>query len=144
MKFIGTVQKGHILLSPEQARQRTALLADMEGKVAEETIVKHYEAKSNQQIKTWWGLFATIVKTEFDDMGWDTSYFFNLDKPTGIGITTELLKEYMYSVVPIYDEQGKRVTMSKMNTKQMSKFFNDCRNWAATQWYINTPEPEKI
>jgi len=142
MKFIGTIQNSVFVLPFEQARQYKALLASLEGKTTEMEIKRASKPKSYEQVKTWWGLFAAIVKSEFDDRGWDTSYFFNLDQPTGIGISTDLLKEYMYAVCPVYSD-GKRTTISKMDMPQLHKFFNDCRDYAATQWGIVTPEPKE-
>lgn len=98
--------------------------------------------KTSAQLKAWWGLFAASVITEFNDRGYDTSYILKVDKPTGIPIDRELLKEYLYNVCPIYRE-SRRVTMSSMDTEEMSKFFDDCRNFAASQWNIFVPEPDK-
>ena len=98
--------------------------------------------KTSAQLKAWWGLFASYVITEFNDRGYDTSYILKVTNPTGIPIDRELLKEYLYNVCPIYRE-SRRVTMSSMNIEEMNKFFDDCRNFAASQWQIFVPEPDK-
>ena len=142
MDFIGKIKDGIFILSSEQAGQRKALLASKEGKIIKETIVEFRQNKSDKQLNAWWGVFASTVKEEFDDRGWDSSYLFNLASPTGIEISRELLKEYMYAVCPVYDGD-KRVTISKMNTAQMAQFFSMCQAWAATQWHIIVPDPQR-
>ena len=79
---------------------------------------------------------------ELDDMGYDTSFILNTDKPTGIGITAEHLTTFFYSVCPMFDDDGKHITLSKSNTKQAAKFFDDVRNYLASQWGIHIPEPD--
>lgn len=142
MEYTALVKDGKLLYAPDQLAARKEYLQKMEGQIVKETLTKHYQAKSNQQLKAWWGLFAKMVISEFDYRGWDTSYLLNLNEPTGIGVSSGLLKDYMYAKCPCYDED-KRITMSNMNTIQMAKFFDDCRNFAASQWQIVVPEPRK-
>ena len=80
--------------------------------------------------------------TELDDRGYDTSFILNTPKPTGIGIDKNLLCDYFYNVCPIFNEDGKRITLSKMNIEQAMKFFGDVRNFLASQWSIVVPEPD--
>lgn len=143
MKFFGQARNGVLVMSPEQKESRQRyLIAFKEDDIIEENLKKHRNQKSQKQLGAWWGLFSKIVIAEFDDRGWDTSYIFRLDKPTGIGISKDLLKEFMYAMCPTYDDNGNRITMRKMNTLQMAGFFDDCRNFAASQWSIYVPEPD--
>jgi len=143
MKFYGQSRNGTLAMSPEQKESRCRYLANFKvDDIIEETLKKHRNQKSQRQLGAWWGLFCKTVLAEFNDRGWDTSYIFKLTKPTGIGISKELLKEFMYAMCPSYNDPGERTTMSGMNTLQMAGFFDDCRNFAASQWSIVVPEPD--
>ena len=143
MKFSGLIQKGKLALSKEQKTLRQQFLNTLEGKPFVEEIKRYRQKKSNKQLGAWFGLFAKRVLAEFEDRGYDTSYIFKLDKPTGIPISTNVLKDYMYSVCPSYDDNSKRITIRDMDTLQMAKYFDECRNFAASQWSIYVPEPQK-
>lgn len=143
MKFYGKAKKGMLEMSPEQKELRYQYLSNLKASdLIEETLKKYRSPKSQKQLGAWWGLFCKVVLAEFDDRGWDTSYIFKLDKPTGIGISSELLKEFLYAMCPSYNDLGERITMRGMDTLQMAGFFEQCRNFAASQWSINVPEPD--
>lgn len=143
-EFYGTIQGGEITLSNEQIVLRGQYLSELkDGTQIYERIGIYRRPKTDAQLKAFWGLFASTVINEFNDRGWDTSFILKIDKSTGIGIDRDLLKEYMYSVCSCFDDNHKKVTMSGMDTAQMAKFFDDCRNFAASQWSIYVPEPDK-
>jgi hypothetical protein len=108
----------------------------------EETLTKYRQSKTNRQLGAWFGLFSKIVLEVFNDRGYDTSYIFKLPDPTGIEISPDLLKDYMYAMCPVFRDE-KRLTMRDMNTLEMADFFDKCRNFAASQWSIYVPEPQK-
>lgn len=144
MKFPGTIQNGRIKRANTVNELRKQYLSSLkDGTIIIEEIKKFHTHKTKRQLGAWWGLFSKTVLTNFENRGWDTSYFFGLEKPTGIGISSGLLKDYMYSICPSYNEEAKRITMRDMNTIQMATFFNNCRNFAASQWSIYVPEPDK-
>jgi len=107
------------------------------------TIARKLPDKSQKQLGVIFGLVIGKTLAAFDDLGYDTSYLLKLDKPTGTEVTVELLKEYLYAVCPIFDEQGKRVTLSKMDVAQATKFINDIRNFISSQWEIYIDDPDK-
>lgn len=139
-KYIGTIQGGNFRLSPDQASARQRYLAGQkDGTVVEEVFAKVYALRSQKQLGSWFGLFCQTVLAALSDRGWDTSYIFKLSQPTGIEVTKDLLKEFMYSVC---STKGK--TMSKMDTKEMAEFFDSCRNFVASQWSIAVAEPDPL
>ncbi len=142
MKFSGIVTKGRLTLSREQKTLRQQFLNSLEGKPFVEELKRYRQKKSSKQLGAWFGLFGKIVLAEFEDRGIDTSYIFKLDKPTGIPISVGVLKEYMYSVCPTYNDSGNKITIRDMDTIQMAGFFDNCRNFAASQWDIYVPEPD--
>mgnify|MGYP003133112225 CR=1 FL=1 len=80
-----------------------------------------------------------------NDMGLDTSSFLNEmvreDLPTGLGLTSDLLKELLYCLCPIMRDD-RRITLSKASTIEAAKFFEDARNvLAAHGIFLNEPDP---
>jgi len=145
MKFYPMIQDGELTYAPPIAEQRKKLLEKQkDGTVFEETLTVFRPSKTRKQLGAFWGLAMSIAVAELDDRGYDTSFLLNVPKPTGIAITKDLLCEYLYNVCPIFDEDGKRITLSKANTQQAAKFFDDCRNFMASQWSITIPEPSPL
>lgn len=107
------------------------------------TYARKLPDKSQKQLGVVFGLVIGKTLAAFENLGYDTSYLLKLDKPTGTEVTVELLKEYLYAVCPIFDEQGKRVTLSKMDVAQATKFINDIRNFISSQWEIYIDDPDK-
>ena len=144
VEFYGTIDDDWINFPGEQEKLMHNYCTETKnGTMVYLRIGKYSAPKTNAQLRAWWGLFAATVITEFNDRGYDTSFILNIDKPTGIPIDRDLLKEYMYNVCPVYDDEGRKIGMSSMSTEQMSKFFDDCRNYVASQWNIFVPEPDK-
>ena len=143
IEFYGTIEGNRINFPGEQTHlMKEYLSSTKDGTMVYVRIGKYSAPKTNAQLRAWWGLFAATVITEFNDRGYDTSFLLNIDKPTGIPIDRDILKEYMYNVCPVYKED-RRIGMSSMSVEQMSKFFDDCRNFVASQWNIFVPEPDK-
>lgn len=106
-----------------------------------ETIVRDTKPKTYAQVKTIFGLAIAQIIAAFDDRGWDSSMLLNMPQPTGVAVSQGLLKEFLYAVCPIYDDNDKLITLSKSDTRQASFFFDDIRNYAASQWNIYIAEP---
>jgi len=87
--------------------------------------------KTNQQVRTVMGYMMTEAITQANDLGIDSSTIlaFLLDGsiPKGSPITKDLLHEVMYLVCPTTDEDGRRTTLSKMDTQQAAKLFETFR-----------------
>jgi hypothetical protein len=143
-EFHGIVRNGKFLLPLSQKAQKESFLKSLKDdtKVIE-TLRKEGKSKSWEQVKCHWGLVISTILSSFSDNGWDTSILLNLANPTGVEVSQGLLQEYLYAACPIYNETGERVTLSKMTTVEASKFFDDVRNYTASQWSIFIPEPRK-
>ena len=142
MQFFGIIKQGKIMLTQSQKLLREHFLASIKDDTRlVETIERDTKPKTYAQIKTIFGLAIAQIVAEFSDRGWDSSMLLNLNKPTGIPISQGLLKEFLYAVCPIYDENDKWITLSKTDTRQAAKFFDEIRNYAASQWSIYIPEP---
>lgn len=144
MVSVGVIKDKKICFAPainEERRRYVERLKD--GTVIEETLCVPRKDKSQNQLGAHFGLMIANIIAEFDYRGYDTSFLLNTPNPTGNQITTDLLKEYFYNVCPIFNETGQRITIRKANTAEMAKHFDDCRNFAASQWSIYIPEPDR-
>lgn len=106
-----------------------------------EVVTRDTKPKTYAQVKTIFGLAIAQIVAEFESRGWDSSMLLNMPKPTGVAISQGLLKEFLYATCPIYDESDKLITLSKSDTRQAAKFFDDIRNYAASQWSVYIAEP---
>jgi len=110
----------------------------------EVTYARKLPDKSQKQLGVVFGLIIGQTLIAFGNLGNDTSYIIKSNRPSGIEVSPELLKEYLYAVCPIFDEDGSRVTLSKMDVAQANKFIKDARNYISAEWSIFIPEPKKI
>ncbi|MCK5017492.1 MAG: hypothetical protein KAS32_10530 [Candidatus Peribacteraceae bacterium] len=144
MDFPGIKKDGKFMMAPaiaEQARKYWASIK--EGSTVIKSLKVPRKSKSQNQLGAYWGLAMATAVEQLDDRGYDTSFLLNTPKPTGIAIDRNLLCDYFYNVCPmIDDESGNRITLSKADTKQAAKFFDDVRKFLASQWSIDVPEPD--
>lgn len=105
------------------------------------SLTKIRAGKSQKQLGAIWGLMIAKAVLEFDEKAMDTSYLYGLSVPTGVPIKNGPLCDYLYSMCPIYTEINKRITLSKANTEEAAKFFDECRNHLASQFGIVIPDP---
>ena len=139
---------GELVLPLPQLESRKQYLVSMEGKPVTEILKKTVKSKSNRQVRTHFGLLIKTVIVKSNDEGIDTSKFLKLlvqeDLPTGVGLTSDFLHQLFYLVCPIYDEEGRRVTLSGMSTEQASKWLKECRNLMSSRGiFVDDPDPEK-
>ena len=141
MKFHGTKTNGKFVApAPIAELARRHWESIKEGSEVVKDVYVPRNSRSEKQLGAIWGLMLSTVSIELSDMGYDTSIIYNLDQPTGIEIAKDDLCNFFYSACPIWRD-GKRITLSKADTKEAAKFFEDIRNYASSQWGINVPDP---
>jgi hypothetical protein len=63
--------------------------------------------------------------------------------PKGVGITQDFLHELMYVICPTTNEDGRRITLSKMSTIQANSLFERYRTIVAPLGIvIDDPDPD--
>lgn len=91
--------------------------------------------KTHKQVKTIFGLMILQTIAQANDLGIDVSDFMEylVDKsiPKGQGLTKDFLHELMYVICPTTDFNGRRVTLSKMDTIQAASLFERFRTIVA-------------
>ena len=143
MEFHGTVQNGqHCLPIPLEKLRQRYLQSMKDGTPVKMVLTRISPHKTHQQVKTIFGLVIARILDVFEDNGWDSSILLNTEKPTGVPVSKVLLKEYFYAVCPICDSDGNRITLSKAKIDKAAQFIDETRNFAATQWSIDVPDPD--
>ena len=105
----------------------------------EETLTKARKAKSDKQVRMIFGLMIQSTIDQADELGLDTSGFLKYllsEIPNGVGLNKDFLHALMYQVCPTFNDNGQRVTLSKMNTKQAADLFERFRNIVATSGIV--------
>ncbi len=79
----------------------------------------------------------------FNERGIDLKTFLNseLIRP-GIPVNKVVMKEYLYAVAGFVGDDGEAKTLHAMNSVERSRFFENIRTHAASQWDIQIPDPE--
>lgn len=141
--FLGVKNQNEVYYDPIQDESLKRYLASLkDGARLQVRISRETRPRTNKQLATIFGLLLARIKQFFDDSGWDTSYIFRIEHPTGVGVSVEQLKDYFYALYPMADDDGKRCTLSSASTEQAAKFFEDVRNHVAP-WGIEVPDPDK-
>ena len=86
----------------------------------------------------------TIIQANDKAIGVDDLLVHLIDGriPKGQMLTTDFLHELMYVICPTTDKDGRRITLSKMNTTQASALFERYRNiMAPIGIVIDDPNP---
>jgi hypothetical protein len=147
MDFYGKPENGDLIFSPEQTERRRQYLTSFKPNVVlKDTITKYRQPKTVNQVKMIFGNMIEQTIAQANDLGIDVSYLLKylLDDriPKGQGLTKDFLHELMYVICPTTDEDGKRVTLSKMDTIEAAKLFDRFRDMVAPLGIV-IPEPDK-
>ena len=103
------------------------------------------QSKSDAQLGAIFGLMIDRVIAFCNDHGWDTSMFLKEmvrdDLPTGVAPTPDFIKNFLYGMCPIFNEEGEIITLRLSDTKQAAKFLTDSVNLLASRG-ICIPDPD--
>jgi len=110
------------------------------------TIRKATKPKTGQQVKMIFGLMIqqTIEQAEYLGIGVEDLLVYLIDGniPKGVGLNKDFLHALMYQICPTFDDNGNRITLSKMHTKQAADLFERYRNLLAPLGIvIQDPDP---
>lgn len=100
---------------------------------------------SYQQLKTIFGLAIATILYVFDERGMDLQTFLRSeDVPAGLPVTKDIMKDYLYAVAGYVGDSGEAKTLSRMDTVERSRFFENIRRHAASAWSIQIPDPNPL
>jgi len=133
-----------LTFSGADIERRKRFIASLKpGQVVVETLKLYRKPKTDQQVRTIWGLLIETVKQGLDEMGFDMAVLFPTAQiPPGIPCPREVLMQVFYAACNDVGEMGERKTLSQMNTIEAATFFDKCRDHAASVWGIVVPDPD--
>jgi len=139
MKLYAVVtENGGMNYAGGSLNQRNSYLASLKpGTLLEVEIKPHRPKKTARQCRAYFGVLIRRVKEYLDDNG-QTVTLMGLDVPW----TAELIKEWFYAACDPRDDDGEKLTISKMDTVQMVRFFDECRDAVARTWGLPVPDPD--
>jgi len=133
--FYGIIQNGKLTLPTIQKELRRQFLASLkDGARVKETLTRESLTKTHQQVKAYFGLVVEMIRQKFIEMGVDVC---------GIAPNKEMIHEILKRACGGVGEQGEVMGLSSMSISQVSKFFENCQTWSATQLNLYIPEPDK-
>lgn len=132
-----TTEDGGLSYAGVSLSQRNDYLRSVKpGTLMELEIKPHRPKKTSNQCRAYFGLLVKTVKGYLDENG-QTVTILGLEVPW----TVELIKEWFYAACDPRDEEGGKLTISRMDTVQMIKFFDQCRDAVAMTWGLPIPDP---
>ncbi len=147
MKIYGLKSGGLLEFTPEQEQAEERFISSIKdgSSVCRETTVWRSKATSAQR-GAYFGLLVANVISQANEEAIDTSSFLKLmcqdDLPSGVPLSKDAVYHLLLSLCPIYDENHRKLSLSKMNTEQAAKFFSDCQNLLCSRG-IYIPDPDK-
>jgi hypothetical protein len=132
-EFHGQVMGGELRLQSGQSELRQQLLASMEGKRVIETIRREGKSKSWPQVKCHWALAVERVRQAMIDKGWSIC---------GVAPNKDMVHDILTKACGGVGELGEVVRLSEMTPANASQYFENIRDWAATQLNLVIPDPD--
>ena len=144
MEFIGQAKTGNLWLPRSVVEQRKHYLTISDGKPVREKLTIIRASKTYQQVKTVFGLCIGTIKYRFDEMGMDIATFLKIHRHIGKPVPTSMIREYLYVVCPLYDEDDNPIRLSShlADTANVSRWIQDIQATAAEEWDIYIPDPD--
>jgi hypothetical protein len=143
MEFTAHTKDGKLIMSRDMADMRDHYVHKWkDGTQVRIEIVRVGRNKTVQQLRTHWGLVIGTIRREFDERGMDLATFLRSETiPEGQPVPADVIQAVLYACCNDIGENGERKTLSKMSTWEASQFFDRCRNYAASAWNIQIPDP---
>lgn len=95
--------------------------------------VVHDKDKSWQQVKAHFGLVVSMIRDRMIELGFDIC---------GVYPNREMVHDILKKACSGVGDNGECLGFSEMSTAQASRFFDNCRVWAATQLQLYIPDPD--
>ena len=135
MDLYGTVNDSHQLIFNKATNELKSSFVQSckPGQVVRVTLTKTRADKTYQQVKAVWGLIIPITKRALDDAGVDCM---------GVALSKDMVKSILYRFCGAVGDDGEIVPMSSQTVDQASKFFENARQWLASTFNVNVPDPD--
>ncbi len=133
LRLHGISQEGELWLRPAQKELLRRYLTSLDGAPITMSLAKGGSSKSWSQVKVHFGLAVEMIRQRMVDEGWDIM---------GIAPNKEMIHDILSKCCAGVGPLGATVRLSEMDTKQASQFFENVRDWAATNLCLVIPNPD--
>lgn len=133
LEVIGQARQGKLVFPPNAEELLTRLLSECEGKYMKCRYSRLGPHKTHKQCKTHFGLAVTMIREAMIDKGWSIC---------GVAPSKDMIHEILLMSCGGVGELGQNKRLSEMTTDEASHFFENIRDWAATQLGIVIPDPD--
>jgi len=134
LELHGEVKNGQVMLPLNQAELRRRWLDSLkDGTRVIENLRKEGKAKSWSQVKAHWGLAIEMIRERMIELGWSLC---------GIAPNKDMIHDILTKACGGVGEMGEVIRLSEMTTTQAAAYFENVRDWAATQLNLVIPDPD--
>jgi hypothetical protein len=133
LEIIGLAKEGRLMFQPNSAQLYTRWLLDSENSFVKCRLTRVGKSKTHKQCKTHFGLAVAIIREAMADKGWAIC---------GVTPNKEMIHEILLKSCGGVGPLGAMKRLSEMTTKEASQFFENIRDWAATQLGVYIPDPD--
>jgi flavodoxin len=134
LTLLGSKQGRQIQRSETQLNQFYQWLDNLKDGTMIKAEYKIFRAKhSDNQRKAHFGLVVDMIRQQMEELGWDIC---------GVLPNKKMIHEILKKCCGGVGSNGETMGLSEMDTEQASKFFENCRTWAASQLSLNIPDPD--
>ena len=125
---------GRMTLSDTQERLRAHYLTTLkDGTRVKEVLAREIPEGTRQQAAAHFGLIVEMIRQQMAEMGFDIC---------GIAPNKKMIHDILKLACGGVGDNGEVKRFRDMNIAQRSKFFDNCRTWAATQLQLVIPDPD--
>lgn len=130
---IGIAKNGLYKLAPNEDELLTNWLIDCDGKFVKATWVKVGKSRTSKQLKTHFGLAVAKIRQAMIDKG---------QSICGVTPNKLMIHEILTMSCGGVGPLGESKRLSQMTIDEAMKFFENIRDWAATQLHCVIPDPD--
>lgn len=129
----GQVKNGRLTFHPTSEELYMRVLSDLEGKSVILRLYRKGPAKTTKQAGAHFGLAVAMIRERMIEMGWAVC---------GVAPNKEMVHEILLRACGGVGEMGESLRFSQMTIDQASKFFENVRDWAASELNLVIPDPD--
>ena len=134
MELIATIQNGQAVLTPEQRELERRYLASLkDGTKVRKRWTRIAAKRTSQQVKAHWGLVIMLMRAKMEELGWDIC---------GVVPNKQMIHDILKRSCGGVGDSGELLGLSEMTVPQAMQFFENCRDWAASELAVYIPEPD--
>ena len=134
IEFHGQSLNGTLQFPKVQEELRMRLLTEWSGKSITERLYRSGPQKTSNQVRAHWGLAVTMIRERMIELGCSVC---------GVAPNKEMIHEILLKACGGVGDLGANLRLSEMTIDQAMKFFENIRDWAATQLHLVIPDPDK-